>query len=84
MIRDKNSVHELYKSYAFVEFFELEDAKKALEAINKGEISLREEILSGNYSTKSEDKSNNEHNYYNNNNASHVNIFLFYFKFLFL
>jgi hypothetical protein len=83
MIRDKNSVHELYKSYAFVEFFELEDAKKALEAINKGEISLREEILSGNYSTKSEDKSNNEHNYYNNN-ASHVNIFLFYFKFLFL
>ena len=82
MIRDKNSVHELYKSYAFVEFFELEDAKKALEAINKGEISLREEILSGNYSTKSEDKSNNEHNYYNNN-ASHVNIFLFYFKFLF-
>jgi hypothetical protein len=83
MIRDKNSVHELYKSYAFVEFFELEDAKKALEAINKGEISIREEILSGNYSTKSEDKSNNEHNYYNNN-ASHVNIFLFYFKFLFL
>jgi hypothetical protein len=83
MIRDKNSVHELYKSYAFVEFFELEDAKKALEAINKGEISLREEILSGNYSTKSEDKSNNEHNYYNNN-VSHVNIFLFYFKFLFL
>jgi hypothetical protein len=83
MIRDKNSVHELYKSYAFVEFFELEDAKKALESINKGEISLREEILSGNYSTKSEDKSNNEHNYYNNN-ASHVNIFLFYFKFLFL
>ena len=83
MIRDKNSVHELYKSYAFVEFFELDDAKKALEAINKGEISLREEILSGNYSTKSEDKNNNEHNYYNNN-ASHVNIFLFYFKFLFL
>ena len=83
MIRDKNSVHELYKSYAFVEFFELNDAKKALEAINKGEISLREEILSGNYSTKSEDKNNNEHNYYNNN-VSHVNIFLFYFKFLFL
>ena len=83
MIRDKNSVHELYKSYAFVEFFELDDAKKALEAINKGEISLREEILSGNYSTKSEDKNNNEHNYYNNN-VSHVNIFLFYFKFLFL
>ena len=85
MIRDKNSVHELYKSYAFVEFFELEDAKKALEALNKGEISLREEILSGNYSTKTEDKNNNEHNYYyNNNNVSHVNIFLFYFKFLFL
>ena len=82
MIRDKNSVHELYKSYAFVEFFELEDAKKALESINKGEISLREEILSGNYSTKTEDKNNNEHNYYyNNNNVSHVNIFLFYFKF---
>ena len=81
MIRDKNSVHELYKSYAFVEFFELEDAKKALEAINKGEISLREEILSGNYSTKTEDKNNNEHNYYYNNNVSHVNIFLFYFKF---
>ena len=84
MIKDKNSVHELYKSYAFVEFFELEDAKKALEAINKGEISLREEILSGNYSTKSEDKNNHEHNYYYNNNVSHVNIFLFYLKFLFL
>ncbi len=83
MIKDKNSLHELYKNYAFVEFFELEDAKKALEAINKGEISLREEILSGNYSTKSEDKNNNDHHNNFNNNA-HVNIFLFYFKFLFL
>jgi RNA recognition motif-containing protein len=73
MIKDKNSVNEAYKSYAFVEFFDLEDAKKALEAINKGEISLREEVLSGNYSTKTEDKNNNEHNYFNNN--SHVNIF---------
>ena len=83
MIKDKNSLHELYKNYAFVEFFELEDAKKALEAINKGEISLREEILSGNYSTKSEDKNYNDHHNNFNNNA-HVNIFLFYFKFLFL
>ena len=83
MIKDKNSLHELYKNYAFVEFFELENAKKALEAINKGEISLREEILSGNYSTKSEDKNNNDHHNNFNNNA-HVNIFLFYFKCLFL
>lgn len=77
MIKDKNSLNEIYKSYAFVEFFDLENAKKALEAINKGEISLREEILSGNYSTKTEDKNNNEHNYYFNNNL-HVNIY-FYF-----
>ena len=76
MIKDKNSLNEIYKSYAFVEFFDLENAKKALEAINKGEISLREEILSGNYSTKTEDKNNNEHNYFNNN--LHVNIY-FYF-----
>ena len=81
MIKDKNSVSEAYKNYAFVEFFELEDAKKAIEAINKGEISLREEVLSGNYSTKTEDKNNNEHNYFNNN--LHVNIyFLFYLYFL--
>lgn len=81
MIKDKNSLNEMYKNYAFVEFFELEDAKKALQAINKGEISLREEILSGNYSTKTEDKNNNEHNYFNNN--LHVNIyFLFYLYFL--
>ena len=77
MIKDKNSVNEIYKSYAFVEFFDLENAKKALEAINKGEISLREEILSGNYSTKTEDKNNNEHNYYNNN--LHVVNIYFYF-----
>ena len=82
MIKDKNSVNEAYKSYAFVEFFDLEDAKKALEAINKGEISLREEVLSGNYSTKTEDKNNNEHNYFNNN--LHLNIYyLFYVYFLF-
>ena len=77
MIKDKNSLNEIYKSYAFVEFFELENAKKALEAINKGEISLRDEILSGNYSTKTDDKNNNEHNYYNNN--LHVVNIYFYF-----
>ena len=77
MIKDKNSVNEIYKSYAFVEFFDLENAKKALEAINKGEISLRDEILSGNYSTKTDDKNNNEHNYYNNN--LHVVNIYFYF-----
>jgi RNA recognition motif-containing protein len=76
MIKDKNSLNEIYKSYAFVEFFDLENAKKALEAINKGEISLREEILSGNYSTKTEDKNNNEHNYFNNN--LHVNIYIYF------
>ena len=76
MIKDKNSFNEIYKSYAFVEFFDLEDAKKALEAINKGEISLREEILSGNYSTKTEDKNNNESNYFNNN--LHVNIYFLF------
>jgi len=77
MIKDKNSLSEIYKSYAFVEFFDLENAKKALEAINKGEISLRDEILSGNYSTKTDDKNNNEHNYYNNN--LHVVNIYFYF-----
>jgi RNA recognition motif-containing protein len=77
MIKDKNSLNEIYKSYAFVEFFDLENAKKALEAINKGEISLRDEILSGNYSTKTDDKNNNEHNYYNNN--LHVVNIYFYF-----
>ena len=77
MIKDKNSINEAYKNYAFVEFFELENAKKALEALNKGEISLRKEVLSGNYSTKSEDKKNN--NEYINN--YHVNIYFFIFKF---
>ena len=79
MIRDKNSLNEIYKSYAFIEFFELENAKKALEAINKGEISLREEILSGNYSTKTEDKNNNEYNYFNNNLHVIIYIFIFFF-----
>ena len=80
MIKDKNSINEAYKNYAFVEFFELENAKKALEALNKGEISLRKEVLSGNYSTKSEDKKNN--NEYINN--FHVNIYFFIFKFFIL
>ena len=73
MIKDKNSVNDLYKSYAFVEFFDLEDAKKALSALGKGEIKLRDEALSGNYSTKTDDKNN--FNYENNLNNSHgVNI----------
>ena len=73
MIKDKNSLNEVYKNYAFVEFFDLENAKKALQAINKGEISLRNEILSGNYSTKTDDKNNIEYNNFNNN--LHVNIY---------
>ena len=79
MIKDKNSLNETYKNYAFVEFFELENAKKALQAMNKGEITLRDEVLSGNYSTKTEDKNISEHNIFNNNNY-HVNIY-FYFIF---
>lgn len=82
MIKDKNSLNEMYKNYAFVEFFELEDAKKALQAINKGEISLREEILSGNYSTKTEDKNNNEHsNCLNNYHVNIIFIYTYFFKF---
>jgi len=73
MIKDKNSVNDLYKTYAFVEFFDLEDAKKALTALGKGEIKLRDEALSGNYSTKTDDKNN--FNYENNFNNNHgVNI----------
>ena len=73
MIKDKNSVNDLYKSYAFVEFFDLEDAKKALSALGKGEIKLRDEALSGNYSTKTDDKNN--FNYESNINNNHgVNI----------
>jgi RNA recognition motif-containing protein len=76
MIKDKNSLTDVYKSYAFVEYFDLEDAKKALDALNKGEIKLREEALSGNYSTKTEDK-NNSFNYENNLSYNHgVNIFI--------
>ena len=79
MIKDKNSLNEIYKNYAFVEFFDLENAKKALEAINKGEISLRNEVLSGNYSTKTDDKNNKEYfNNLNNNNNLHVNTYIFY------
>ncbi len=74
MIKDKNSLNEMYKNYAFVEFFDLENAKKALQAINKGEISLRNEVLSGNYSTKTDDKNNTEYNNFNNN--LHVNIYI--------
>ena len=74
MIKDKNSLNEVYKNYAFVEFFDLENAKKALQAINKGEISLRNEILSGNYSTKTDNKNNTEYNNFNNN--IHVNIYI--------
>ena len=67
MIKDKNSSTDLYKNYAFVEFFDLEDAKKALLALGKGEIKLREETLSGNYSTKTDDKNNN-----NDNNLNYI------------
>ena len=74
MIKDKNSVNEIYKSYAFVEFLYLENVKKALQVINKGEISLGNEILSGNYSTKTDDKNNTEYNNFNNN--IHVNIYI--------
>ena len=79
MIKDKNSLSEAaYKNYAFVEFFELEDAKKALEALGKGEVTLRNEVLSGNYSTKTaEYKTNADHNYYNNN--QHVSKYNLYF-----
>ena len=77
MIKDKNSLNEIYKSYAFVEFIDIKNEKKDLEAINKGEISIRDEILSENYSTKTDDKNNNEHNYYNNN--LHVVNIYFYF-----
>lgn len=79
MIKDKNSLSEAaYKNYAFVEFFELEDAKKALETLGKGEVTLRNEVLSGNYSTKTaEDKSSVDHNYYNNN--QHVSKYNLYF-----
>lgn len=77
MIKDKNALNESFKNYAFIEFFELEDAKKALTALGKGEIKLREESLSGNYSTKTEDKNN--FNYENNINNNHgVNIFIKY------
>ena len=76
MIKDKNSMTDIYKSYAFVEYFDLEDAKKALDALNKGEIKLREEALSGNYSTKTEDKNTN-FNYENSLSYNHgVNIFI--------
>ena len=77
MIKDKNSLNDSFKSYAFIEFFDLEDAKKALDALGKGEIKLREEALCGNYSTKTEDKNNNNFNYENNLNYIHgVNIFI--------
>ena len=77
MIKDKNSMNDLFKSYAFIEFFDLEDAKKALNALGKGEIKLRKETLCGNYSTKTEDKNNNNFNYENNLNYIHgVNIFI--------
>ena len=67
MIKDKNSSNDLYKNYAFVEFFDLEDAEKALLALGKGEIKLRDETLSGNYSTKTDDKNNN-----NDNNLNYI------------
>lgn len=67
MIKDKNSLNDSFKSYAFIEFFDLEDAKKALLALGKGEIKLRDETLSGNYSTKTDDKNNN-----NDNNLNYI------------
>ena len=79
MIKDKNSLNDVYKNYAFVEFFDLDDAKKALSALGKGEIKLRDETLSGNYSTKTEDK-NNYFNYETNLNHNHgVNIFIIFY-----
>ena len=56
MIKDHYNLNDIYKAYAFVEFFELENAKKALCSLNNGEISLRGEILSGNYSKRIEDQ----------------------------
>jgi RNA recognition motif-containing protein len=79
MIKDKNSSNDIYKNYAFVEFFDLEDAKKALLALGKGEIKLREETLSGNYSTKTDDKNNdNNLNYIHGVNIINIiyNIYL--------
>ncbi len=67
MIKDKNSSNDIYKNYAFVDFFDLEDAHKALLALGKGEIKLRDETLSGNYSTKTDDKNNN-----NDNNLNYI------------
>ena len=59
MIKDHYNLNDIYKAYAFVEFFELENAKKALCSLNNGEISLRGEILSGNYSKRVEDQIGN-------------------------
>ena len=56
MIKDHSNLNDLYKAYAFIEFFELENAKKALNSLNKGEVSLRGEILTGNYSKRVEDQ----------------------------
>lgn len=56
MIKDHSNLNDIYKAYAFIEFFELENAKKALNSLNKGEVSLRGEILTGNYSKRVEDQ----------------------------
>ena len=77
MIKDYsnlNNLNDVYKAYAFIEFFELENAKKALNSLNKGEISLRGEILSGNYSKRVEDQIGN--NNIGNTNEKFVKIIL--------
>ena len=79
MIKDKNAINEIYKSYAFIEYFDLEDTNKALNALNKGEIKLRDEVLSGNYSTKTEDNKNNNLYFDNiNNNVKYISYNIFY------
>ena len=71
MIKDHTNFNaDSYKGYAFVEFFELENATKALTSLNKGEISLRGEILNGNYSTRVEDQISLNNNMTNKNQQS--------------
>lgn len=80
MIKDRVNANnnEIYKPFAFVEFFELESANKALEAINERKIILREEILTGNYSKRIEDSldykniTNNQASYSNGQNVKGI------------
>ena len=76
MIKDHYNLNDIYKAYAFVEFFELENANKALNSLNNGEISLRGEILSGNYSKRVEDQIGINNNNFRNTNEILVKIIL--------